>query len=77
MQLPLTLQPQDRLELEMLVLDQDLADAGELLSRHGIEGGEGTDPLAICTEWLKRLQKAEQKKHRVRYDDKGPTLDLS
>jgi hypothetical protein len=76
-QLPLALKPGARLELEMIVLDQDAVDAAEFLSRHGMEGEQGTDPLALCTEWLKRLQKVERKKHRVRYDDKGPKLDLS
>ena len=76
-QLPLALEPDGRLELEMIVLDQDSADARELLSRHGIEGGEGSDPLALCTEWLKRLRETEKQKHHIRYDQKGPTLDPS
>jgi hypothetical protein len=76
-QLPLALDPEDRLELEMAVLDQDSADARELLSRHGIGGGEGSDPLALCTEWLKRLRETEQQKHHISYDKKGPTLDPS
>ena len=76
-QLPLALHPEDRLELEIAVLDQDSADARELLSRHGMEGGEGSDPLALCTEWLKRLREMEQQQHQIRYDQKGPTLDPS
>ena len=75
--LSLALDPEDRLELEMAVLDQDSADARELLSRHGMEGGEGSDPLALCTEWLKRLREMEQQQHHIRYDKKGPTLDPS
>ena len=75
--LTLALDPEDRLELEMAVLDQDSADARELLSRHGMEGGEGSDPLALCTEWLKRLRETEQQQHHIRYDQKGPTLDPS
>jgi hypothetical protein len=76
-QLPLTIESRARLELEMIVLDQDAEDAGEFLSRHGIEMREGAGPLETCTEWLRRLQITEHKKHRIRYDDKGPALDLS
>jgi len=76
-QLPLALKPEGQLELEMIVLDQDSAEAGEFLAGQGIEIGKGADPLAVCSEWLKLLQKAEQKKHNIRYDDKGPTLGLS
>ena len=76
-QLPLTIRPEDRLELEMIVLDQDSVEAGELLTRQGIEVGDGADPLAVCAEWLKRLLQVEHKKHNVRYDDKGPTIDLA
>jgi hypothetical protein len=61
----------------MIVLDQDAAEAAEFLARQGIEREQGVDPLAICAEWLKRLQQVERKKHRVRYDDKGPKLELS
>jgi hypothetical protein len=76
-QLPLVLEAGARLELEMIVLDQDATEAAEFLARQGIEREQGAGPLAICTEWLKRLQQVERKKHHVRYDDKGPRLDLS
>jgi len=76
-QLPLTIRPEDRLELEMIVLDQDSVEAGEFLTGQGIEFGEAADPLAVCAEWLRRLLQVEHKKHKVRYDDKGPTIDLA
>jgi len=75
--LPLTIRPEHRLELEMIVLDQDSVEAGEFLTGLGIEVGKGADPLGVCAEWLKRLLQVEHKKHNVRYDDKGPTIDLA
>jgi hypothetical protein len=75
--LPLALKPRARLELEMVVLDEDPLDAQEFLAEQGIEAGEVADPVAVCKEWLKRIREAEQGKLRIRYDDKGPTMDLS
>ncbi len=75
--LPAALQPQDRLALEMLVLDEDPQDAREFLEKLGIEIGEGDSPLAICRKWLNRIKRGEQGKLRIRYNDKGPTMDLS
>ena len=75
--LPLALTPRARLELEMVVLDEDSLDAQEFLAEQGIEAGEAADPLAICKEWLKRIREAEQGRLRIRYDDKGPTMDLT
>jgi hypothetical protein len=71
------LKPQDRQELEMLVLDEDPLDAQEFLQRLGIEIGQGDDPLAICKQWLKRIKRGEQGRLQIRWDDKGPTMDLS
>jgi hypothetical protein len=76
-QLPLALEPEDRLELEMLVFDEDPLDAQEFLAEQGIEAGEDADPLIVCKEWLKRIREAEQGRLRIRYDDKGPTMDLT
>ncbi|NIN69188.1 MAG: hypothetical protein GTO63_31805 [Anaerolineae bacterium] len=76
-ELPVALKPQDRLELEMVVLDEDPLDARVFLQRLGIETGKGDDPLALCKRWLKRIRGGERGKLRVRYDDKGPTMDLS
>ncbi len=45
--LPLALTPRARLELEMVVLDEDSLDAQEFLAEQGIEAGEAADPLAI------------------------------
>lgn len=53
-ELPAALPPRDRLELEMVVLDEDPFDAREFLERLGIETGEGDDALALCKKWLKR-----------------------
>jgi hypothetical protein len=75
--LPVALRPQDRLELEMVVLDKDPLDAREFLHRLGIEIGDADDPLALCKRWLKRIHGGERGKLRIRYDDKGPTMDLS
>jgi hypothetical protein len=75
--LPLALKPRARLQLEMLVLDGDRLDAQEFLADQGIEEGDEADPRVICKEWLKRIREAEQGRLRIRYDDKGPMLDLS
>jgi len=75
--LPLAFTPRARLELEMVVLDEDTADARDFLAAQGIEVDEESDPLAVCKEWLKRLREAEQGKLSIRYNDKGPTMDLS
>jgi hypothetical protein len=61
----------------MVVLDEDPGDARDFLVGEGIDVGEDSDPLAVCEEWLKRLREAEQGKLSIRYDDKGPTMDLS
>jgi hypothetical protein len=75
--LPLALKPRARLELEMLVLDGDRLDAQEFLAERGVEAGDEADPLVVCKEWLKRIREAEQGRLRIRYDDKGPTMDLT
>ena len=61
----------------MVVLDEDALDAREFLQALGIETGERDDALALCKRWLKRIQGGERGKLRIRYDDKGPTMDLS
>ncbi|HUW94990.1 MAG TPA: hypothetical protein VMW58_04325, partial [Anaerolineae bacterium] len=55
-QLPLALKPRARLELEMVVLDEDPLDAQEFLVAQGIDAGEGADPLAHCKQWLKWIR---------------------
>jgi len=75
--LPLALQSRARLELEMVVLDEDPLDAQEFLVAQGIDAGEGADPLAHCKQWLKWIREAGQRKLRVGYDDKGLTMDVS
>lgn len=47
------------------------------MQRLGIEIGDADDPLALCKRWLKRIQGGERGKLRIKYDDKGPTMDLS
>jgi hypothetical protein len=74
---PVALKTQDRQELEMLVLDQDPLDAREFLQRLGIEIGQADDPLAMCKKWLKKIKRGEQGRLQIRWDDKGPTMDLS
>jgi len=44
-QFPLALKPQDRLFLEMLVVDEDSAEAQTFLIEHGITIAEKDDPL--------------------------------
>jgi hypothetical protein len=75
--LPAPLKPQDRLELEMLVLDEDAADAQGFLARFGAEILERDEALAICRKWLKKIRAGERGKLQIRYTDKGPTLDMS
>jgi hypothetical protein len=75
--LPVALKLQDRQELEMIVLDRDPLDAQEFLERLGIEIGEGDDALATCKEWLRRIKRGEQGRLQIRWEDKGPTMDLS
>jgi len=76
-ELPAALPPRGRLELEMIVLDEDPLDAQQFLERLGIETGDGDDALALCKKWLKRIKGGERGKLRIRYDNKGPTMDLS
>jgi hypothetical protein len=75
--LPVALKPLDRLELEMVVLDEDTLDAREFLQRFGVETSEENDAVLLCKKWLKRIQGGERGKLRIRYDDTGPTMDLS
>lgn len=61
----------------MVVLDEDTSDAREFWERFGIETGERDEAPALCKKWLKRIEGGERGKLRIRYDDKGPTMDLS
>lgn len=57
---PRGLEPQDRLFLEMAVVDRDLEEAGRLIEEYGLEVREGTSPVGLCREWLKSLRDAER-----------------
>jgi len=57
---PLGLSEQDRLILEMLVVDGDGAEAQEILGKYKVEVPEGENPLAICQRWRGLLINAEK-----------------
>jgi hypothetical protein len=63
--LPLALVPSSRLELEMVVLDEDRAEAEEFLAGQGIEPEQDADALAVCRAWLKSLREAKRGKLRI------------
>lgn len=74
---PARLEPQDRLLLEVLVIDEDTKDALVFLTDHGIDVTEGENPLAVCKGWFSRIKKAERGKLQIRFSDKGPTMDIN
>lgn len=58
--LPASLDKQDRLFLEMLVVDNDMEEAMRLVGKYGIKIPEGVGPVSLCRGWLKGLRKAEK-----------------
>jgi len=71
------LKPEDRLMLQMLVLDEDLTGAQEFIAEYCLEIEEGDrNSLAICKDWLKRIVNGEKGKLQIRLTDNGPTMDL-
>jgi len=57
---PFGLTPEDRLNLQMLVVDEDNAEAGTMLNKYGIPLAEGVSPLDTCKQWFRLIQGAEQ-----------------
>ncbi len=76
-QFPLGLKPQDRLFLEMAVVDEDPAEAQAFLTEHGITITKQEDPLRICKGWFREIRKGERGKLEIRFTDKGPTMDIN
>lgn len=75
--LPKALKPEDRQVLEMLVVDEDPAEAQTFLTGHGITIAKQDDPLRICKGWFRDIRRGEQGKLQIRFTDKGPTMDLN
>jgi hypothetical protein len=57
---PARLDKQDRLFLEMSVVDNDTDEAKRLVEKYGIEVPEGTGIVRLCGEWLKGLRESEK-----------------
>ena len=74
---PAGIKPQDRLSLEMLVVDGDPREAQTFLIDHGITIGEQDDPLRMCKRWFRQIRRGEQGKLEIRLTDKGPTMDIN
>ena len=75
--LPKALKPKDRQILEMLVIDEDSVEAKTFLTEHGITIVEQDDPLKICRGWFREIRRGEQGKLKIRFTDKGPTMDIN
>lgn len=58
--LPASLDKQDRLFLEMSVVDNDMEEARRLVEKYGIKIPEGIGPVGLCREWLKGIREAER-----------------
>ncbi len=67
------LSPNDRLELEMIVLDKDTISALNFIKKHRISVNE-TESLEYCTEWLRKIKKAEEEKLKIKFSGKGPSI---
>ena len=75
--LPKALKPADRQVLEMLVVDEDIAEARIFLTEQGVGIAEGEDPLKVCKSWFKEIRRGAQGKLQIRFTDKGPTMDIN
>lgn len=73
---PVGLKPQDRLLLEMLVIDEDTEDALVFLTDHGIGVTEGENPLKVCKGWFSEIKRGERGKLEIRFSDQGPTMGI-
>jgi len=58
--LPTSLKPEDRLILEMLVIDEDGEEAQLMLSQYEVEIPEDASPLSTCQQWLRSVRDAEK-----------------
>ncbi len=76
-QFPVGLGPQDRLLLEILVIDEDAEGTSVFLTDHGIGLTEGENSIRVCKSWFKEVRKGEQGKLQIRFSDKGPTIDIN
>lgn len=59
-QFPFSLPEQDRLFLEMLVVDEDGVEAQAMLDKYGVEVSQGGSPLHVCQQWFRSIKDAEK-----------------
>ena len=59
-QFPLGLTQEDRLFLQMLVIDGDTSEAKAMANGYGVVVPEGGSVLETCGQWLKSIQDAEK-----------------
>ena len=64
-----------RLELGIIVLDRDKDSAFNFLRKQDISINE-MEPLRYCTEWLKKIKRAEEEKLKIRFSDRGPRINF-
>jgi len=60
-QFPVKLDTEDRLFLEMAVVDDDVEEASRLVGAYGIEIPDGSNPLGLCRNWIAGIKKAEKR----------------
>ena len=70
------LKPDERITLEMIVLDRDKKRAADFLSNYGLSMNNSV-ALNYCKKWFKSIEKREKGKLNIRYTDKGPRMDIS
>ena len=69
------LSPSEKLELERIVLDKDTGSALSFIKKHNISASEA-ESLKYCTEWLKKIKKAEEERLKIKFSDKGPSINI-
>ncbi|MCJ7665481.1 MAG: hypothetical protein MUO59_01940 [Actinobacteria bacterium] len=69
------LHPDERIALEMIVLDSDKKRAADFLSAFDLKIKD-PDALLYCKKWLKIVERGEQGKLNIRLTGKGPSMDL-
>lgn len=74
--LKISLKSQDRLFLEMIILDNDVEGAKSLLDKYEIDSQDDvSQALIICRKLLNKKIKSEQGKLTIKYSDgSGPTI---
>lgn len=65
----------ERLELEIIVLDREEKSAFNFIKKHNISINE-VESLKYCIEWLKKIKKGEEEKLKIRFSDKGPSINI-